>query len=231
MDNKSSMKIPILLVVSGIVIVIASAVAGNTMGGNFGTAVGIGVGSYRSVGTFVNAYEEGKDEALQVKDTEISVATGLDGEGEKLQVLVARTTMVNLLTMTNESFNWDYKRLEQLYFDVVFTVDLSKAKLSEGSVVIPEPEVTLYSDESARNVLAEYNGLPFAGSAEDGFDISMNSMKEIVKNAKENLANYDDMFSRAKSAAKVQVADLYRSMGTDGKPVEVSFFASESGKE
>ncbi len=212
----------------GIFSIAVSGTVGRRAGTDFGTAVGVGVGSFKSVQEFSEAYDEGTSKALEVKDTEVSVSTGLDGEGQKLQVLVGKTTVQNLLTFTNETFKWDYKELEKLSFEIVFTVDLSKAKVSQGSVVIPEPEMSLYNDESAREVIGRYNGLAFGGSAEDGFDISLNSMKELMKNSKEKLANYDELFSQAKDSARVQVANLYSSLSTDGSRVEVSFFASDS---
>lgn len=215
----------------GIFAIVFSSSVGGKMGSDFGTAVGIGVGSFKGVVTFQDAYEEAKNEELQVKDTQVTIGTGLDGEGEKLQVLVAKTTVKNVLEKVNETFKWDYKKLEQLCFEVVFTVDLSKARVSDGSVFIPEPEISLYNDESARQVIAEYNNLPFGGSAEDGFDMSMNAMKEIMKNSKESLTNYDELLSQAKDAAKIQVADLYRSLSTDGKKVEVTFFANDPEEE
>ena len=215
----------------GVFAIAASGTMGSNAGTAFGTAVGVGVGSYRSVKEFSDAYDEGTSKALEVKDTEVNVATGLDGEGQKLQVLVGKATVQNLLTFTDEKFKWDYKELEKYSFEVVFTVDLSRAKVSEGSVVIPEPEVSLYNDESAREVIARYNGLPFGGSAEDGFDMSMNSMKEIMKNSKEELANYDELISQAKDSAKIQVANLYSYLNTNGGKVEVSFFASDSEEE
>lgn len=212
----------------GVFAIAASGTLGNRAGTDLGTAVGVGVGSYKSVKEFSDAYDEGTSKALEVKDTEVRVGTDLDGEGQKLQVLVGKTTVQNLLTFTNETFKWNYKELEKLSFEVVFTVDLSKAKVSEGSVLIPEPEVSLYNDESAREVIARYNGLPFGGSAEDGFDMSMNSMKEIMKNSKEELANYDELLSQAKDSAKIQVPNLYSSLSTDGSKVEVPFFADDS---
>lgn len=215
----------------GIFWMIFSGMVGKDVGSAYGNTVGIGIGSFKSVGEFKNAYDEGTSIAEQVKDTEVTMGTKVDNTGEKLQVLAAKTTVKNVLEYTDQSFNWNkYKRLETLDIEIIFTVDLSKAQVANNLVVIPIPEVSLYNDESARKVLATYQALPFVDSAEDGFNIALNSTKELMSNAEETLSNYDALYSQAKESAKKQVAALYRSMNVEGKEVSVIFdYETEAG--
>ena len=106
-----------------------------------------------------------------------------------LEFLVAGVRLKNVHAVGNK-----YKALYLLAGNAVFTVDMTKVKVSTTSngellVVIPKPEIQLYIDERKTEKLAEWQTPRFDGSAKDGYIAYMNSMTATVEEIQNTMAN------------------------------------------
>ena len=95
----------------------------------------------------------------------------------------------------------------------MFSVDLTQASVSktpEGEVIIllPAPTAVVNINDSETELLAEYQRKFFNGSADDGFQAYLNTLKMIDSIALEKVSNYDVLMDMARSSAKKQVEML-----------------------
>lgn len=194
---------------------------GTTFGQSTGSQVGRFVGSFEALADYREAYAEGKEQGLSAEDTTVEVANKIK-EVERLEVLVASVKLNDIHTVGD-----DYAALYLLKGDAVFSVDLSKAEITEDAdglhIVLPQLEMDLIVDQSRIEKVAEYQKLLFNGSSEDGFDAYLNSMAKIVEESKETLVNYDSLKETAEETAKKQVTQLANSVAVEKRTIEVSF--------
>ncbi len=194
-----------------------------------GEAVGLAVGSYKGVTEGIAAGNAaGTEQGLSAEDTAAVVGNTL-AETAKLEVLVAGVKLTNM-----HSLGKDYQALYVVKGDAVFSVDLTKAKVSQSAdgtlnVLIPEPEVELFVDEEGTEKLAEYQKYPFSGDAESGYTAYLNTMKNTAGEVRDSLENYDVLMKEAKDSAIDQITYITECACGKGRSVHVEFL--DGGEE
>lgn len=196
---------------------------GTRIGQGTGALVGRAIGSLDGITEGRKAgIEAGKTAGLSAIDTETDIANEIR-KVENLEVLVA-SVKINDFHSIGE--NTDYAALYLLKGEVVFSVDLSQAKVEEQGekiqITLPKPQATLYIDQSQTDKVAEYQKRFFSGSAEDGFDAYLNSMVKVSEASAENLDNYDALIEVAKESAISQVEQLVSSVAVNSHKVNVT---------
>ncbi|MGM9941881.1 MAG: DUF4230 domain-containing protein [Bulleidia sp.] len=196
-----------------------------TMVGNMnGQIVGIALGSFKGVTEGLDdGYRDGKEKALSAEDTEVRIGNVMHSIG-KLEVLSASVTLTNVNEVGDT-----YGSLERIGGNVVFTVDLNQIEINFSNdnqsvyVSIPYPECEIYIDQQTTEVLAEYQKFSWTVKAEEGLKEYINSMKELVEKARENISNYDTLQQQAESAAIEQVKNVVQEVCLNKKTVNIQF--------
>lgn len=191
---------------------------GNQIGQVEGKAVGLVTGSYKG---YTEGDTKGKADGLKAEDTAATISNRMNEVGD-LEVLVAGVRLKNVHAVGDK-----YKALYLLAGNAVFTVDMTKVKVSSTSngemlVVIPKPEMQVYIDERKTDKLAEWQAPFFDGSAKDGYTAYMNSMTATVEEIQNTLANYDTLMKTAQEAAVKQVTVLVKSICGNDRSVHIS---------
>ena len=199
---------------------------------SFGGGIGAGTGSMvgRAIGSFkgltqgrIEGTEAGKQKGLSAEDTKAEIVEQFQ-QMENLEGLVASVKLSNFHTIGEGK---DYAALYLVNGNVVFTVDMSKAQIASGTeklhVKIPKPVGTLYLDDSSVNKVAEYQRKFFNGSAEDGFDAYINTMKKMQEVSEDTLSNYNSLVSSARQAAENEIRLITKSVSTAYKDVEIDW--------
>ncbi len=210
--------------------------SGNSIGMNVGALTGKAVGSKDGILYGLNeGAKEGKTEGLSAKDTKAVISNSMKNAGN-LEVMVAGVKLKNLHQIGKKAENvtnnqFVNKALELVTSDepyvalytakgrIVFAVDLKKTEIqvTDSSVTVILPELTneLYIDQDSIAKIAEYEGKTgnfiFNGSAEEGYDAYLNTMKMTVEKVEETVDNYDYLQEQAYFAAKEQVERLVKS--------------------
>ena len=206
-----------------VVLCVDSKKIGASVGAVSGKAVGMAVGSFDGVTEGISAgYHEGKEEGLSAADTEAEVKTKVQELGN-LRVLAANVEIPNYHEVGTKS-----AALDVFCGSAVFSVDLTKAEITrnaKGEVVItlPEPTADVNIDISRTKRLAEYQRLIFNGSAGDGIDAYLNTLKTINDFAWEKVSNYDTLMTMAKDSAVKQVKRVAEGVCVDCSGVDVKF--------
>lgn len=200
-------------------------IVGEQLGNMVGTAIGSRDGILKGI---PSGLEDGREQGLKAEEITISIHEKVKSVG-KLEVLQASVSLVN-----EHSNGSKYKKLEIVYADAVYSVNLEEAEVAESGselrITLPAPELALMIDDTKTTKIAEYEKFFFDGSARDGFIGAMNSMKEVAENAEKYMSNYDALMTQARNAAKNNVAFLVGQMTVHDKTVIVEF-ADESGAE
>ena len=213
----------IALCVLCVALCVNSKKIGAGVGSVSGKAVGMAVGSFDGVTEGISAgYHEGKEEGLSAKDIEGEVENKVTELGN-LRVLVANVEITDNLDVGTKASS-----LDVFCGNAVFSVDLTKAEITrnaKGAVVItlPEPTADLNIDISRTKRLAEYQRLIFNGSAGDGIDAYLNTLKTINDFAWEKVSNYDTLMTMAKDSAVKQVKRVTEGVCVDCSGVDVKF--------
>lgn len=194
---------------------------GEGVGTMEGKAVGLVTGSYKG---FTEGDAQGKAEALTAEDTTANVVSRMHEVGN-LEVLAAGIRLKNM-----HSVGEKYKVLYVIAGDAVFTVDMTKAKVSTTSggklnIVLPSPEVNFHIDEGKTEKLAEYQSPLFNGTAADGYTAYINSMTATVEEAKNAIFNYDELMKEAQDSAVKQVTMLVNAVRGNDKAIDIKFDA------
>ncbi|MBP3804020.1 MAG: DUF4230 domain-containing protein [Oribacterium sp.] len=197
---------------------------GGGIGAGTGTLVGKAIGSLEGMTKGrVEGTEAGKQTGLSAEDTEATIANQIQ-QMENLEVLVASVKLSNFHTIGESK---DYAALYLVNGNVVFTVDMSQAKIEAQTnslkITIPKPVGTLYLDDSSVEKVAEYQRKFFNGKAEDGFDAYLNTMKKMQEASEETLSNYDVLVSSAKEAAVNQITLIAKSVSTQYEDVVIEW--------
>lgn len=165
--------------------------------------------------------EEGKADGLSAKETEIWMNGQLKlKETGKLDVLVAGVELGNF-----HGYGDKYAALDLMKADAVFSVDLGQAEITKSdngtiSIILLEPEVEVSIDHSQTERIAEWQQHKYIGSAKDGQEAYLNSVKEIVASAPDDLKKNAEMMNSARLAAQEQV--LYLAKSIYGADVAIS---------
>lgn len=198
-----------------------------TVGGDLGKKAGAAAGYVSGVASAdtAKAEEEGKQEALTNPETDIRTIGGMKlQETGKLDVLVAGIKLDNFHGVENK-----YAALYLIKADAIFSVDLSMADVKWGEdgswakIIVPQPEVTVYFDESETEKIAEWQKNFFSGSADDGFQAYLSTMEEIEAAAPEDLVRKDTWMKSAREAAEQQIKLLAGSIYGADVAVTVEF--------
>lgn len=197
---------------------------GGSLGGGLGTAAGRAVGSFEGITKGRSeGIAEGKTDGLSAEDTEATIENELR-QLEKLEVLVASVKLSNFHT------NGEKKNYAALYLvngNVVFTVDMSQVQVTDDgpnkNIVLPKPTGELKLDDSTVEKVAEYQTKLFNGSAEDGFDTHLKTMKKVQEASEETLDNYDTLVESAEEAAERQVTRLVQAVSSGDRNVVITF--------
>jgi len=199
---------------------------GSGIGSGTGSIVGKAVGSFEGMGKGITeGTKAGKEEALSAEETVADISNRIQ-KSENLEVLVASVKLTNFHTIGK-----DYAALYLANGNVVFTVDMSKAEVRKENknlyITLPKPAGNLYIDNSSISKVAEYQRKIFNGSAEDGFDAYLNTLKKVQAASEETLDNYDALLTSAEDAAERQVTLLAEGVSTDSDQKIIVTFTDE----
>ena len=181
---------------------------GAGIGSGAGNAAGMAVGSYKGITEGIaGGLEEGKKAGLLSDDMTMEITQTVRETGN-LEVLVANVEIPDYHEVGKK-----YAALYLFRGSAVFSVDLRQASISrsaEGEVIIllPSPAAVVNINDSETELLAEYQRKFFNGSADDGFQAYLNSLKLIDSIAPEKVSNYDVLMEMAKNSARKQVEML-----------------------
>ena len=213
-----------LMILAGIAVIftfafpIISSIAGN----RFGTAVGVAVGSFHAVTEDIPAaYSDGKRDGLSAEDTRGVIGNQIHEVG-RLDVLAANARLID-----KHEVGKKYRALYELGADVIFSVDVTKAKVLTGEntveIILPKPEAVMNID-STRTRLLTYSQRPiFDGSSKDGIDAILNTMKQTQGNAPDVLEGYAELAGQAEESARQQITMLVKMIVGDDVRVTVRF--------
>ena len=209
-----------IMLVVGIIGIIGIGILGGLLGKKVGTIVGTAVGSYNGITKkFPEGETKGKNEGLSASDTTTKVGNSLK-EIAKLEVLVSSFKLNDYHELGNK-----YAALYLLKADAIFTVDLSKAsfKDEEGmiQVRVPQPEVAVSIDERYTEKAIESQRKFFNGSAEDGFNVYINSMSNLEENAENSIKSDENLMKSARDSAEKQIRRLIRDISLNGEELSI----------
>lgn len=198
-------------------------------GKEVGTALGSWSGVMQGIASGAEAgAKAGKEEGLSAKDTTVKIGSKMTETG-KLQVMLVDLKLTDLYQQGPQK-SPDYAALWTMKGEGVFTVDLTQAKAAyheaenQITIEIPEPEFKAYLDDSAVEMLAEYQRAIFNGSTVNGYQGYLNSRTQIDRKVQEEeLA----MLDQAKESALRQVELLARSVCGSTASIQISFAKAE----
>lgn len=229
-SNKLILIPAIVLAISLIVCITAFALQGHivaigeNVGEASGTLVGTVVGSWNGITEGIGrGAEDGTAAGLSAKDTEVNpnLFDSIQEVG-KLEVLVAGVRLTNF-----SSIGETYKALYAAKGDAVFSVDLTQAEITssetEVSILIPEPELELYLDESSTEKLAETQNFSWTVGTKDGITAYLNSVTQMKSKIEETMLNYDSLMKTAREAAISQATQLAEAATLNGRELKVDF--------
>jgi competence protein ComGC len=218
--------INILAVAFFLMIILPVYTSAKTLGAEAGVAtgklVGAAIGSFNGVTVeYQKGLDEGKVEGLSAKDTKVEMQNTMN-EVSRLEVLVTNFKVNNYHEVGDK-----YAALYFLKAEATFTVDLSECDVSMSEdnttliVTLPQPEVTVYFDDSCIEKAKEYQKYFFSGSAEDGFDAYINSMANLEKETQKSLQKDENMMQTAKNSAENQIKELATGVCMNGEKIEI----------
>ena len=196
---------------------------GNGIGSGAGTMTGLAVGSFKGV---TEGLEEGalagKEAGLNSEDMTMEIGRAVKEVGN-LEVLVANVEIPDYHEVGKK-----YAALYLFRGSAVFSVDLMKASISKTSdgeviIVLPEPTAVVNINDSETELLAEYQRKFFNGSADDGFQAYLNSLRLIDQIALEKVSNYQMLMDMAKASARKQVEMLSKNVCVNCSRITVLF--------
>lgn len=196
---------------------------GTGIGSGAGKLTGMAVGSYKGVTEGLEqGVSDGKAAGLDSGDITADITRSVREVGN-LQVLAANVEIPDYHEVGNI-----YAALYLFRGSAVFSVDLSRASISktaEGEVIIllPEPTASVNINDSETELLAEYQRKFFNGSADDGFQAYLNTLKSIDSIALEKVSNYEVLMDMAKDSAKKQTEMLASGVCVDCARITVLF--------
>ena len=222
-------KPPVLLVLALILAVGSgfylyhSGEIGDSIGTGAGKMTGLAVGSYKGVATGLEqGAQAGKESGLNAEDMTMEISRTVKNVGN-LEVLVANVEIPDYHEVGKK-----YAALYLFRGSAVFSVDLMQASVSktpEGEVIIvlPEPTAVVNINDSETELLAEYQRKFFNGSADDGFQAYLNSLRLIDSISLEKVSNYPVLMDMAKASAKKQVDMLAGNVCVNCQKITVLF--------
>ncbi len=215
--------IAILIAASAAMFYYRSGEIGTGIGTGAGKVTGIAVGSYKGVTEGLETgFSEGKAEGLSAEDITMDITRTVREVGN-LQVLAANVEIPDYHEVGEK-----YAALYLFRGSAVFSVDLTKASISrtaEGEVIIllPEPTAVVNINDSETELLAEYQRKFFNGSADDGFQAYLNTLRMIDSIAVDKVSNYDTLMDMAKDSARKQTEMLASGVCIDCRQITVLF--------
>ena len=222
-------KPPVLLLIAFLLVVGAfffwlhADQIGNGIGSGAGTMTGLAVGSFKGV---TEGLEEGalagKEAGLNSEDMPMELGRAVNEVGN-LEVLVANVEIPDYHEVGKK-----YAALYLFRGSAVFSVDLMKASISKTSdgeviIVLPEPTAVVNINDSETELLAEYQRKFFNGSADDGFQAYLNSLRLIDQIALDKVSNYQMLMDMAKTSARKQVEMLSKNVCVNCSRITVLF--------
>lgn len=229
-------RIPIQYILFGIILLLTlcayiinmvgenAAATGESIVGDLGKAVGKIKALPELENIYSDAYAEGKKIALEGKDTTANLESSMKDLGN-LEVLVAGIGVTNYHTVGEK-----YAALYLMKADVVFSVDMSNIQIGYKNeektilnVYVSYPKAEVYFDESQTEKIAEWQRNYFSGSAEDGHIAYLNSVSEVEKKVREEMAADTALAKRAEEAARRQIQFLIGNLCADANAVNVIF--------
>ena len=211
-----------LFIIVGILTNNVMNLASNEIGALSGTIVGVLEGTANAP----RSYFDGKEAGLSAEDTHAIISTEFSNTG-KLETLVTGVTINNFHKVGDK-----YAALYISKGYAVFTVDLSTAEIIVQDDVITislhKPESTVYMDELATKKIAEWAGVIFNGSTQDGYFEYLNSWNKSKQELENSIEDYASLELLAQESAKKQITNLLGSIIISGKPINFIFKESES---
>ena len=212
----------IILIVLAVAFTIAFPIICSSTGKGFGTAVGTAVGTFHAVTEDMPAaYQQGVNDGLSATDIRTEMQEKLQEVG-KLDVLAATAQLTDFHEVGNK-----FAALYRLGADVIFSVDITKAKVLVGEtdleIILPEPEVEINIDSTKTRLEDYWQHWLINGSTEQGINAYINSMKMIQGDAKKTLAEYEALEKQAEESARTQVLLLARFIAAPDINLSVDF--------
>lgn len=195
---------------------------GMTLGEGIGSSTGRIVGSLEGVTKGrTEGTDAGKQEGISAKDTKSKIANEMK-ESSDLEVLVASIKLNDM-----HEVGADYAALYTMKGTVIFTVDMSQAKITEENgqinIYIPKPKGKVHIDEDRIKKVAEYQKYWFTGSAEIGFDAFLNTMRKVNESSAEALYNYAVLLQQAENSAEDHIKALCKAVSVNPNEVNITF--------
>lgn len=200
--------IALLLAVSAVFFWYQADNIGDGVGSGAGKMTGLAVGSFKGLTDGLEkGAAAGRDAGLNADDMTMEIGQTVKDVGN-LEVLVANVEIPDYHEVGKK-----YAALYLFRGSAVFSVDLTKASVSktadgETIIVLPEPAAVVNINDSETELLAEYQRKFFNGSADDGFQAYLNSLRLVDQIALDKVSNYDVLMNLAKASAKKQVEML-----------------------
>lgn len=211
---------------------IFSCSAGKNVSSKMGDAVGTFTGSFDGVTVGLKeGTEAGREEGLSAGDTKVSFKDKMDEVG-KLEVLTAGVGIKNLHTVGEK-----YASIYVLKGNIIFSVDLTKAEFTEDKVKntmtikLPQPEAELTINEEETDKLAERQNKVFDGSAKDGYEEYLNTMKKTQSEMEEVIGNYAQLLEQARNSARTQIGYIAQQASLSERDIIFEFADEEESNE
>lgn len=195
-----------------------------------GTMVGRGIGSARGLTEGqIEGTKSGRNAGINADDTIVTIENSMH-QIENLEVLVATVKVTDVVTVGSDgkvitdegneqeginSKDVKYKAALTMRGDLVFTVDMSKADITQDGddlrITLPAIEHKFNIDNDSIEIIQEYQKKFFDGDAETGIKTYLETMSNIQSKTAEELDNYNSLHSQAVEAAKDEVERLAKS--------------------
>lgn len=215
--------------------IITASSASNLLGETTGKMVGLAVGSAKALADASERIGNKIDDETNNPTVTIDIKSDIQSIGF-LEVLSADIKISDIYTVGGKDKNGDGKiddftdtSYAALYvWDTkgVFTVDLSKINPSISgkniSITLDSPKLSLQFSEEGKEQLFEYSGFSIipADKAYNGF---LNSQKEAITKARENIADYPALLEQAKESAEKTIKSLFKAMRGDSYNINITW--------
>ena len=201
------------------------------MGAIGGQSAGRLIGSYNGITNgLAEGAHEGTAAGLSADDVEVSIGNKVQAIG-KLEVLSASVVIHKELEIGKK-----YQALIAYYGDLIFTVDLHEAIITQdpenGSrydVVLPLPKSEVFIDDTKSQKLASDLAHAWSGSDQGGYQAGIDNDNNVKKHAEKYIDNYAELSDNARMSAKKQIEFFIQSATEKEVSINVSF--KEDGTE
>ena len=207
--------------------------ASNKLVDEIGKAVGLAKGSTSALSKAHERIQELIDDKTDNPDVVVDLVADIQSIG-LLEVLSADLRIGDVYTVGGKDTNNDDKvddfsscSYASLYvWDTkgVFTVDLSNVKASVSgnniSVTLDTPKLSLRFSDEGKIQKFEYTGISLT-QPDKTYKGFLNSQKEAISKARDNIADYPSLIDQAKESAEKTIKSLIKAMRGDSYNITI----------